>query len=207
MLNRLRGYVYETKNLENGKLYIGLHSGHFDPHYLGSGTLLRRAIRKYGKTNFVSRPIAFASTIRELNELEKATIEEYRNRFGDTKIYNLLSGGFRKGLQGSRHSDLTKRKISLMQIGRRHSEETKKKMRLSQIGKVLSEETKSKIREALTGVKRGPHSEKTKNKIRLGNLGIRRKHKKETKLKISASLNMFWNATKNKKVSTISGGL
>jgi hypothetical protein len=45
------GVIYLTTNLINDKKYIGLDS-YNKPNYLGGGTALKRAIRKYGKENF-----------------------------------------------------------------------------------------------------------------------------------------------------------
>ena len=46
-------YIYLTKNIVNGKSYVGKHTyrgkDSFDKNYLGSGYLLKRAIKKYGK--------------------------------------------------------------------------------------------------------------------------------------------------------------
>ena len=40
------GYIYETTNLINGKKYIGKHKADcFDKSYIGSGTILTRAIK------------------------------------------------------------------------------------------------------------------------------------------------------------------
>ena len=44
------GYVYKTINRRTGKIYIGQHRGEaFDSSYLGSGTILQRAVKKYGE--------------------------------------------------------------------------------------------------------------------------------------------------------------
>lgn len=43
-------------NLINGKKYIGLDS-HNNPSYLGSGTLILKAIKKYGRGNFIKKTI------------------------------------------------------------------------------------------------------------------------------------------------------
>ena len=44
------GYVYLTENLKNSKKYIGSHHATaLDTSYIGSGTLLLKAIEKYGK--------------------------------------------------------------------------------------------------------------------------------------------------------------
>ena len=37
-------YIYITTNLINGKRYIGKHHGELNDDYLGSGTLLKKAI-------------------------------------------------------------------------------------------------------------------------------------------------------------------
>ena len=43
------GYVYLTTNLVNGKMYVGKKANkYFRPMYLGSGTVLAKAIKKYG---------------------------------------------------------------------------------------------------------------------------------------------------------------
>lgn len=43
------GYIYQTTNLINNKIYIGQHhSDVFDESYKGSRKLILRAIKKYG---------------------------------------------------------------------------------------------------------------------------------------------------------------
>ena len=64
------GYIYETTNLINGKKYIGQHRGSFDKEYKGSGTLLRRAIKKYGKENFEVKLLEECNNQIHLNERE-----------------------------------------------------------------------------------------------------------------------------------------
>lgn len=45
--------LYQTTNLVNGKIYVGIHqSQSLDDAYLGSGKLLKAAIKKYGRKNF-----------------------------------------------------------------------------------------------------------------------------------------------------------
>lgn len=45
--------IYKTTNLCNGKYYIGQHrTNNVNDDYLGSGIILKDAIKKYGKNNF-----------------------------------------------------------------------------------------------------------------------------------------------------------
>ena len=43
--------IYKTTNLINGKIYVGSDISNI-PSYLGSGKILKCAIKKYGKDNF-----------------------------------------------------------------------------------------------------------------------------------------------------------
>jgi hypothetical protein len=43
--------IYCITNLINGKKYIGSDSNN-NPKYMGGGTYLKKAIKKYGKENF-----------------------------------------------------------------------------------------------------------------------------------------------------------
>lgn len=85
------GYVYLTINLINGKKYIGQHKGIFTKDYLGSGKLIRRAIKKYGKENFVVSILEYAETKEKLNELEIEYISRLKK--SGEENYNLAKGG------------------------------------------------------------------------------------------------------------------
>ena len=84
-------YVYKTTNKVNGKFYIGVHStDNLDDGYLGSGTLLFRAIKKYGRQEFSVEILHFFNTKEEAYEKEKFLVSDY---LGDTLCYNIASGG------------------------------------------------------------------------------------------------------------------
>ena len=62
-MSKIYGYIYLTTNLRNAKKYIGQHKGSkLDANYFGSGTLIAKALHKYGKTNFIDflKPIGFS---------------------------------------------------------------------------------------------------------------------------------------------------
>ena len=61
--------VYKTVNLVNGKYYIGVHKTD-NPYddYIGSGKLIKRAIKKYGKDSFHKEIIAMI-LIRKFQKL------------------------------------------------------------------------------------------------------------------------------------------
>ena len=50
------GQIYLSINLINGKRYIG-QSKQNNPHYYGSGSIIKMAIKKYGRKNFEKKNI------------------------------------------------------------------------------------------------------------------------------------------------------
>ena len=91
------GYVYLTTNIINGKQYIGRKtSRYFDKNYLGSGTHLHNAIKKYGKENFQVILLEEVDTYEDLVELERYFIA-LANADQDDHYYNISTGGFQEG--------------------------------------------------------------------------------------------------------------
>lgn len=87
------GILYETRNSLNGKIYIGvrtLSGTYHDNHYLGSGKLLKAAIKKYGRENF-TRKILVKSTPDYCYELESKIVNQDFVDRPDT--YNICLGG------------------------------------------------------------------------------------------------------------------
>ena len=84
--------VYKTTNIVNNKIYVGLHStDNIQDRYLGSGWVLKDAIKKYGRDKFV-KEILYVFHTREEARIKEAEIvdEEFCKRL-DT--YNLTIGG------------------------------------------------------------------------------------------------------------------
>lgn len=85
-------FTYQTKNLINGKTYIGRHStNNIKDNYIGSGKMLRRAIKKYGLNNFVCMPLCFFDTYEECVEEEKWLVDTDYCSLNDN--YNIVKGG------------------------------------------------------------------------------------------------------------------
>ena len=89
---RKYNYVYITTNKINGKFYIGKHStDNLNDNYLGSGIMLNKAIKKYGKENFKKRILCFCESEEQAFEVEKFLVTEYIVSRED--CYNLHIGG------------------------------------------------------------------------------------------------------------------
>ena len=132
------GYVYLTTNNVNGKQYIGQKKSDvfLENKYLGSGKILKQAIKKDGKENFTVQLLEACDTKEELNDKEIYWILYY-DAVNSENFYNLATGG-NFGFNGSMLSEESRRKIgaknSIHRINYnktrnyRHSEETKQKI-------------------------------------------------------------------------------
>ncbi len=185
--NEVITYNYITTNLINGKQYVGMHStNNVDDGYLGTGKLILKAIKKYGKDNFKREIICKCETIDKAYDNEEKFIKQHNTL--QPNGYNISpKGGL--GYKGC-HSEETKEKMR----GPRKpfSEETKKRMSKFHIGLKESLETRNKKRMfgkrnprfGKVGLFKGKrHTEETKQINRIKHLG--NKHTEETKLLMS----------------------
>jgi len=177
------GIIYKTTNQINGKIYIGQHM-RGNPNYLGSGKILRNAIKKTGKENFV-RVVLEECSIELLNERETYWINYY-NSTNRLIGYNMTTTG-RVSNFGNRHSEEAKKKISEANRGKVRTEEFKKKLSILNKGKsstnkgrVLTEEHKRKMSESKKGY---VHSKESRKKMSESRKGLN--HSDETKIKMS----------------------
>lgn len=173
--------IYRITNLINGKTYIGQHKyKKLDDSYMGSGKILKQAIKKHGIENFKKEILYSRIQYKETaDDMERFAIAKER-AIGKAE-YNLADGG-----QGGNLGDVVNKKISEVLKGKNK-------------GKKLSEETKQKISEKMKGnnnSKGRHHSEETRKKIseaEKGKPGLKgkknpmwgRHHSEETKKKLS----------------------
>lgn len=175
--------LYEIRNKINNKIYLGIHkTKNLNDDYFGSGKLIDRAIKKYGKDNFTKTILETFDDLESARNREKEIVNEDFVARDDT--YNIAIGG---GLGGKELNGLTF-------SNRKHSAETIEKIRKSSTGRsCMSEEgkqriihhnktneaRKQKLREAFAGV---PKTEEHKKKISQSLMGkspkkYKRKHK------------------------------
>ncbi len=85
--------VYKTTNLINNKIYIGLHeTENLNDGYLGSGILLKKAIKKYGYKNFNKEILFIFNNKQDMIKKEKELVNKAFVNRKDT--YNMSKGGF-----------------------------------------------------------------------------------------------------------------
>jgi hypothetical protein len=181
-------YIYKTTNLLNGRYYYGLHSSNeLEDGYLGSGTYLRRAIRKYGTDNFKREIVEFCKTRSELKSREReiVTLQEIAKK----ECMNLRVGGScnlnldefcgeNHPMYGKQHSVESKNKMSVSAFKRITSEKSReKRSELSKgcgnnfYGKSHSDESKKKMSESAK-VRKTPKEEERRDNISVAMKGI-----------------------------------
>ena len=85
--------IYKITNLLNNKVYIGKHETvNLNDGYMGSGTLIKKAVLKYGIENFKKEILYYCSSRDEMNKIEEELVNEEFCKRKDT--YNINTGGF-----------------------------------------------------------------------------------------------------------------
>ena len=85
-------YVYEITNKLNGKIYVGKHSTtNLNDGYMGSGSILKDAIAKYGLDNFEMTTQIMCESEEAAYQLESDIVDIEFIKRADT--YNIVTGG------------------------------------------------------------------------------------------------------------------
>ncbi len=124
------GFIYMTTNLANNNRYIGKKK--YDKRgvwktYLGSGTIMKQAIAKYGADCFSRDILDVAYSPEELNTKEQYWIDKY-NAVSDKSFYNISPGGdggnVRAGYTKEAFEASEAKRIAAVNAGRLRGEDT-----------------------------------------------------------------------------------
>lgn len=84
--------IYKITNKVNNKTYIGLHrTNDLNDGYLGSGTYIRKAVKKYGANNFSKEILFIFDNEQEMIDKEVELVNEECMK--DRNTYNSSLGG------------------------------------------------------------------------------------------------------------------
>ena len=177
--------LYQTTNLVNGKIYIGVHkvaNTAKSRKYLGSGDGLRAAINKHGRENFTRATLAEFSCADDAYKAEEEMVnKEFISR---EDIYNMKIGG--RGCKGLALTEEHKAKISAFNKGKVITQETKAKIAAAKKGKERDIQTREKISNSLKGKVQSPETRAKRSISCKGNTnGLGYRHTEEAKAKIS----------------------
>ena len=151
--------VYCSTNLITGNKYIGI-SRIPKKEYYGSGKLIKEALLKYGKENFIKVILASTDNIKKLADLERYYIEYFGAAESDL-FYNIAKGGIGPSGVGHKVSEEARKQISIFSKkmwqddkmrekileSRKKSESTRRKnISNSKKGSKLSNSHKQKIK-------------------------------------------------------------
>jgi hypothetical protein len=85
-------YFYKITNLINNHFYYGIHStNNLNDGYMGSGSRLHHAYKKYGIENFSKEILKYFDTREELAQYEADVVTE--ELVLDENCYNISCGG------------------------------------------------------------------------------------------------------------------
>jgi hypothetical protein len=154
----------------NGKVYVGLHT-RGKKNYLGSGTVLKAAIKKYGRENFERMTLDTFSLPEDGCAKEIFWIQKMNSKTPNG--YNLNDGGIGSlnpseeiraklsaAKKGGHQTEATRTKIGAAGrgnancLGYHHTAAARANMSAAKKGGHRSAETRAKIRAALVGRRR-----------------------------------------------------
>lgn len=161
------GWIYLTTNIVNGKIYVGQFTFKKDKRlnaiYLGSGTVIEQAIKKYGRKNFKRKILKLCYSINQLNGYETYYTLKYNPNLDKNIGYNQIIGPVRRSGNKNPMSypNIRDKSIKANKITTSNEEYKKKQSKIM----------KEYFRTHKANFKGCKHSEETKTKIRQKSLG------------------------------------
>lgn len=157
-MNYKYNIVYKTTNLINNKIYIGVHeTDNLEDGYLGTGRMITRAIKKYGRKNFKREILFIFDRQDEAYEKEKELVTE--SFINNPNTYNLAMGGWggreftskqkqilSEKFKGKNNPMYNKKGKNHHCYGKKHSEERCKQASIRRIGKETFEKRMEDIK-------------------------------------------------------------
>lgn len=107
------GFIYITTNNITGEKYLGRKTFTRGwQNYLGSGVELKKALKEYGRENFSKDIIFYCNNADELINAEYQLSVLY-DVVRNGNFYNMLYGGGSLNFYGHKHSDETRKRMSI----------------------------------------------------------------------------------------------
>lgn len=182
-------FIYKTTNLLSGKYYIGMHStDDLNDGYLGSGTLLRRSLNKYGKENHSIEILEFLNSREELVAREKDIVS--LQEIAKKECMNLKvggSGGFT--LEQAKRGRQAADKV----LEERYGKDFRKIIRESYMNSLTDEKREKISQKVKEGLQRVRFNHATRTGVRLS---------EETKQKIGKANSIKQKGEKNSQYGT-----
>lgn len=224
----MKNIVYITTNLINKKQYVGSHkTNNIDDNYLGSGKIIVKSIKKYGKENFKRKILKECETIEEARKLEETYIKQYNtlnpngynispnggimlftghSTMSKQKISRSLKGSTYENIYGIK-ADKMKEKRSKERKGLKFSNKWRKNLSLSHKGQIVSEETRKKISKVHKGKFVSNEICEKISKSKIGNKQIHNSLTSQNKFVKSSELELYlkngWKTGFLKKLKSI----
>lgn len=126
--------IYKLTDIRNGMRYIGQHNGN-NKNYFTGGTIACNIRKKFGKKVFKREVIVEG----DFNQLLLDELERHYIRLHATKKpfgYNLTDGGRDGQGSGHAHTNESKKKISVANLGKKKSKTHRERLSASKMGKV-----------------------------------------------------------------------
>ncbi len=187
MIAKEKSYVVYIHTAPNGKKYVGQTSKKPEARWRnGKGYEAHHphfyfAIKKYGWDNFTHEIVAKELTKKEADRIEADLIKKYNctdREYG----YNVASCACGNG----KHSDETKRKISVALKGHKVSQATRRKLSIALAGRKPPPKSEAGLKAIIEYNTGKCVSAETRERLRVSHLGY--KMSKETKEKLSKIL-------------------